>query len=39
MAVAIPKARLEVIQECGHLSTLEQPEAVNQILKNWLQAA
>jgi pimeloyl-ACP methyl ester carboxylesterase len=39
MAVAIPKARLEVIQECGHLSTLEQPEAVNEILKNWLQAA
>jgi len=29
---AIPQARLEVIENCGHLSTLEQPEVVNQLL-------
>ena len=39
MAVGIPSAHLEVIKDCGHLSTLEQPAAVNQILKNWLETA
>jgi pimeloyl-ACP methyl ester carboxylesterase len=38
MATAIPGARLVVIPECGHLSTLEQPEAVNRALIDWITA-
>lgn len=36
MADRIPRARLVVIPECGHLSTLEQPVAVRQVLVDWL---
>jgi pimeloyl-ACP methyl ester carboxylesterase len=36
MAAAIPGARLVVLPECGHASTLEQPEAVNRALVDWL---
>jgi pimeloyl-ACP methyl ester carboxylesterase len=36
MAEAIEWASLVVVPECGHLSTLEQPEAVNQALSAWL---
>lgn len=36
MAAEIPRATLNVIEDCGHLSTLEQPEAVNKILRQWL---
>ena len=36
MAAAIPGARLEVIIESGHLSPLEQPEAVTAALAGWL---
>jgi pimeloyl-ACP methyl ester carboxylesterase len=32
----VPGARLLVIPECGHLSTLEQPAAVTQALVGWL---
>jgi pimeloyl-ACP methyl ester carboxylesterase len=32
----IPGARLEIVPECGHLSTLERPEAVNRALRAWL---
>jgi pimeloyl-ACP methyl ester carboxylesterase len=32
----IPQARLVVIPDCGHLSTLEQPGAVRQALVDWL---
>ncbi|MEM6914468.1 MAG: hypothetical protein AAF511_10890, partial [Pseudomonadota bacterium] len=28
MAKSIPQARLEVLPRCGHLSSLEQPDAV-----------
>jgi pimeloyl-ACP methyl ester carboxylesterase len=38
MAAAIPGAMLEIIEHCGHLSTLEQPGAVNIALQRWLQA-
>ena len=27
---------LVVIEECGHLSTLERPEEVNRALRDWL---
>ena len=37
MAAAIPNATLKIIEECGHLSTLEQPEAVNDAMRMWLQ--
>ncbi len=35
MATLIPNATLKIIDNCGHLSTLEQPEKVNQIIKKW----
>jgi len=36
IASHIPQARLVVIPDCGHLSTLEQPAAVTQALVSWL---
>lgn len=39
IAAAVPGARLEVVDECGHLSALEKPEAVTQALKEWLARA
>lgn len=35
MARLIPGARLEILEQCGHLSTLEQPDAVNRVIRNW----
>lgn len=37
MADAIPDSRLVVIPECGHLCTLERPEAVNAALQAWCE--
>ncbi|RMX03012.1 alpha/beta fold hydrolase [Corticibacter populi] len=37
MAAGIPGAELRTIADCGHLSTLEQPEAVTAVLLDWLQ--
>lgn len=39
MAMGIPHATLHIVKNCGHLSTLEQPDAVSAILREWLQAA
>jgi pimeloyl-ACP methyl ester carboxylesterase len=36
MAAAIPNARQVVVPQCGHLSTLEQPQAVTQALVDFL---
>jgi pimeloyl-ACP methyl ester carboxylesterase len=36
MAAGITGAELVTVPTCGHLSTLEQPEAVNAALENWL---
>ena len=36
MAAKVPGARLEIIENCGHLSTIEQPDAVNRLLIDWL---
>jgi pimeloyl-ACP methyl ester carboxylesterase len=36
IARGIAGARLEIIRECGHLSTMEQPAAVNRALRSWL---
>jgi pimeloyl-ACP methyl ester carboxylesterase len=38
MADAIPGAQYVVVPDCAHLSTLEQPEAVNVALTEWLSA-
>ncbi len=38
IASAIPGARLVTIPECGHGCTLEQPEAVNRALIEWIAA-
>jgi pimeloyl-ACP methyl ester carboxylesterase len=38
MAELIPYAKLNVIEEAGHLPTLEQPDEVNRALRNWLTA-
>jgi pimeloyl-ACP methyl ester carboxylesterase len=37
MAASIPGARLVVVPECGHLSTLERPQAVNEALVAWMR--
>jgi pimeloyl-ACP methyl ester carboxylesterase len=36
MASIIPGAKLVVIEDCGHLSTLERPDEVNAALRDWL---
>jgi pimeloyl-ACP methyl ester carboxylesterase len=36
IARGIPGAKLAIIADCGHMSTLEQPEAVNRALRVWL---
>jgi pimeloyl-ACP methyl ester carboxylesterase len=36
MAATIPGARLVVVPECGHASTIEQPDAVNRALIEWI---
>ena len=36
MAELIPHARLCLIEECGHLSTLEQPHAATDLMRDWL---
>lgn len=36
MAAAIPGANLVVVEECGHLATLERPDAVNAAMRTWL---
>ena len=36
IAAGIAGARLEIIADCGHLSTLERPAAVNAAMARWL---
>lgn len=38
IAAAVPAARLDIVADCGHLSTLERPEAVTDWLRKWLAA-
>ncbi len=38
MAQEIKHAKLEIIQEAGHLSTLDAPEQVNNALEDWLNS-
>jgi pimeloyl-ACP methyl ester carboxylesterase len=37
MAENIPGARLEVIKDCGHMSTMERPNEVTALLQEWLK--
>lgn len=36
MADAIPGAELAVIEDCGHLATMERPDAVSAAMRRWL---
>ncbi|MEO7742426.1 MAG: alpha/beta fold hydrolase [Usitatibacter sp.] len=36
LAEGIPGARLEIIEECGHMAPLEKPAAVAALLRHWL---
>ena len=38
MAAAIAGSRLVVVPDCGHLSTIERPQAVTKALVEWMQA-
>ncbi|NVK18391.1 MAG: alpha/beta hydrolase [Methylocystaceae bacterium] len=38
MADEIPDAKLVEIENCGHLSTMEQPEALSAVLRLWMQS-
>jgi pimeloyl-ACP methyl ester carboxylesterase len=37
IAARVPSARLVVLEECGHLPTLEQPEAATRAAREWLR--
>lgn len=37
IAALVPGAELQVLAECGHMLTMEQPERVNALLAQWLQ--
>ncbi len=39
MAKAIPAAALVVVEQCGHLVTMEKPEETSIILRRWLQSS
>ena len=36
MAALIPHSRLVAIDSCGHMSTMERPDAVTAAMRNWL---
>jgi pimeloyl-ACP methyl ester carboxylesterase len=36
MVSRIPNARLAIIEDCGHMSAMEQPQAVTALLRDWL---
>ena len=38
MADAIPGARLEVVEDSGHMTTLEHPERIVELLRDWATA-
>lgn len=37
MAAAIPNAQLVIVEDSGHMTTLEQPQVVSAALANWLR--
>ena len=38
LADGIPGARLEVVEDCGHMASLEQPEEVLALVRAWIEA-
>jgi pimeloyl-ACP methyl ester carboxylesterase len=36
MSSGIPEARLAIIEDCGHMSPMERPQAVTALLRDWL---
>ena len=38
IASLVPQARLQVVPQCGHMLTMEQPAVVNAELSAWLAA-
>ncbi len=36
MAAAIPDSELVIVEQCGHLVTMEKPAETNEILRRWL---
>lgn len=38
MVARLPRGALVVIEDCGHLATMERPRAVTAVLRYWLQA-
>lgn len=38
IAALVPQARLHLLPRCGHMLTMEQPEAVNGLLVDWLRS-
>lgn len=36
MTAAIPGARLVLVEDCGHLAAMEQPQAVTALMRDWL---
>ena len=39
IAAGIAGSKLVVVPQCGHLSTIEKPDAVNKALTEWLTKA
>ncbi len=39
MATQLPNSRLTIIEQCGHLTTMEQPERVTLELRDWVTNA
>ena len=37
LARGIPSSRLEVLEDCGHMAPIEQPEEVARLLRRWLE--
>jgi pimeloyl-ACP methyl ester carboxylesterase len=36
IAAGIPGSRLVIVEDCGHLTTIERPDAVNAAFRDWL---
>lgn len=36
IADGIAGSKLEIVQDCGHLSTMERPDAVTEALRTWI---
>jgi pimeloyl-ACP methyl ester carboxylesterase len=36
MSSMVPESRLAIIEDCGHMSTMERPQAVTALLRDWL---